>query len=819
MLTTLISSLGQSDALAKDAEAAPAAQKLADIDFAAWVAQRPDAKGEPASERPEGIADPQVDVEGDGSKAQVTDGPDAEVAPGKSLSAGEVVADGGEAEAKAPLATAPPPDKGVDGKPALAEPANPEEAAPVVPESKPVRARAEQIEMPLGFVLQSTQSGIRNVPQAERPVMTLAKEISRMTDAGQMPRPETAAKALPDLVPAVAKVSATARAAVQEAQSLGLKRPSVPVNAEGDGRLPAQPVDNVGRGAGNGKDSPGPVLAELRRGDTAGIVRGDTQIMAKTPAARPELPQFHPERVLAERLAKSRLQTFVETHPVRPSAIPVTLQKAPVPGTVPASAVPPTAPQTPTSRPETGALPPADAWPRDVASPSVSRPDSSKAVQKVADVTTPLRMARPDPAPVPENRPLNRAEPVQPQAIPADARQAPVQAAAVLPAARTVARVGRSDAADGAVPAKPQTGRMAVREGAVVPAPVQITRAALPLQAQEVQRSTPAPLPERVAAPVLRDQPAPRSEIAAPGVAPKPEGAAQPLAAAPQPVKADGPRGETPAPVPTRTDPPPPRSADLAPQPPVVESRGAAAPQTVQPTAPLTQAPAPGTAVQASGLVASERLAEPLVTKPAAEPTITAPPTAPQTTSTAPAPALPSGVAIPSPLPESDRLPLMMDSAEQVRGLGEPMRVAEPVTLPPQTAPRAEAARFAAQLADISLRALPRGVELSLSPEELGRVRMAMSMSEGGMVVSIAAERSETLELLRRHIDELGAAFRDLGHQDITFDFGTQDKSAGQDQNGSASGDLRGSEPDATDTGSDPSHHQTASASGLDLRL
>lgn len=64
-----------------------------------------------------------------------------------------------------------------------------------------------------------------------------------------------------------------------------------------------------------------------------------------------------------------------------------------------------------------------------------------------------------------------------------------------------------------------------------------------------------------------------------------------------------------------------------------------------------------------------------------------------------------------------------------------------------------------------------RPVEISLSPEELGRVRMTMSPGDGGLTLTIVAEREETLTLLRRHMDMLGAELRDLGFLNLTFRF------------------------------------------------
>lgn len=63
-------------------------------------------------------------------------------------------------------------------------------------------------------------------------------------------------------------------------------------------------------------------------------------------------------------------------------------------------------------------------------------------------------------------------------------------------------------------------------------------------------------------------------------------------------------------------------------------------------------------------------------------------------------------------------------------------------------------------------------IELQLNPLELGRVRITLSPSEAGMIVSIVADRAETLDLMRRNADMLAQDFRDIGYGATSFDFG-----------------------------------------------
>jgi len=63
-------------------------------------------------------------------------------------------------------------------------------------------------------------------------------------------------------------------------------------------------------------------------------------------------------------------------------------------------------------------------------------------------------------------------------------------------------------------------------------------------------------------------------------------------------------------------------------------------------------------------------------------------------------------------------------------------------------------------------------VEVTLSPEELGRVRMMVTQSDGGVTIQFNAEKPETLDAMRRNIDDLAAELGDLGFSDMTFSFG-----------------------------------------------
>jgi flagellar hook-length control protein FliK len=61
--------------------------------------------------------------------------------------------------------------------------------------------------------------------------------------------------------------------------------------------------------------------------------------------------------------------------------------------------------------------------------------------------------------------------------------------------------------------------------------------------------------------------------------------------------------------------------------------------------------------------------------------------------------------------------------------------------------------------------------EIALDPEELGRVRLHMTVTDQTVQIVIAAERPETSDLMRRHLDVLQQEFRSLGFQSVDLGF------------------------------------------------
>jgi hypothetical protein len=63
-------------------------------------------------------------------------------------------------------------------------------------------------------------------------------------------------------------------------------------------------------------------------------------------------------------------------------------------------------------------------------------------------------------------------------------------------------------------------------------------------------------------------------------------------------------------------------------------------------------------------------------------------------------------------------------------------------------------------------------VELTLQPEELGRVQIVMRHEGASLAVTLTAERPEILDLLRRNIDLLAQEMRAAGYSELSFSFG-----------------------------------------------
>ncbi|WP_209427292.1 flagellar hook-length control protein FliK [Pararhodobacter sp. SW119] len=111
--------------------------------------------------------------------------------------------------------------------------------------------------------------------------------------------------------------------------------------------------------------------------------------------------------------------------------------------------------------------------------------------------------------------------------------------------------------------------------------------------------------------------------------------------------------------------------------------------------------------------------------------------------------------------------------------------------LRPAAPAAAELPREVAQQIGARITPLARGqFELALSPAELGRLEITLREIDGVMTLSVNAERPETLDLIRRHIDLLAQELRQIAQRELTLQLGAGGLGAG---NRDGKNDLSGS--------------------------
>ncbi|MBL3584135.1 flagellar hook-length control protein FliK [Rhodovulum sulfidophilum] len=151
--------------------------------------------------------------------------------------------------------------------------------------------------------------------------------------------------------------------------------------------------------------------------------------------------------------------------------------------------------------------------------------------------------------------------------------------------------------------------------------------------------------------------------------------------------------------------------------------------------------------------------------------------------------------------------------SDQIRGSETARHTAAPALADtPRTAIR--------QIAESLHRASDGSVHLTLSPEELGRVRLSLTPGDHGITVNISADRADTLDLMRRHGDTLANAMRDLGYGEVVLDFtGRQNNAPGQGRGFAAAGPAPNEEGTETGLLSANRTSPRTAGGGLDLRL
>ncbi len=112
-------------------------------------------------------------------------------------------------------------------------------------------------------------------------------------------------------------------------------------------------------------------------------------------------------------------------------------------------------------------------------------------------------------------------------------------------------------------------------------------------------------------------------------------------------------------------------------------------------------------------------------------------------------------------------------------------------------------------------------VEIRLEPEELGRLRMQITPGDQGVAVHVSADRQETLDLMRRNIEQLARELRDLGYQQTSFSFDGQGNRGQRalDQQTAETGPATVQSETANDADIAAVARNAAPGDGLDLRL
>jgi hypothetical protein len=134
-----------------------------------------------------------------------------------------------------------------------------------------------------------------------------------------------------------------------------------------------------------------------------------------------------------------------------------------------------------------------------------------------------------------------------------------------------------------------------------------------------------------------------------------------------------------------------------------------------------------------------------------------------------------------------DRVEVIVSAASQP-GRAE----ATPQTMVAQAA-RPDGAAVMRQIAENLQKMSDGRVEIRLSPEELGSVRLQLHQGESGLTVTVQAERPETLDLMRRNIDQLARDLADAGYGEASFSFdqhGQEGQGTAHDPNSEPLADL-----------------------------
>jgi len=143
--------------------------------------------------------------------------------------------------------------------------------------------------------------------------------------------------------------------------------------------------------------------------------------------------------------------------------------------------------------------------------------------------------------------------------------------------------------------------------------------------------------------------------------------------------------------------------------------------------------------------------------------------------------------------------PLAMENGAEGAVAANPLHAggaAPPPAAMPAAAPPLPPSAIIAQITQAVSTATGATIEITLEPRELGPLRLVLHPAEGAreIMVSVGAERQETMDLLRRHAGMLEGALRDLGFARARLEFtalpagGSPDEGAGAGHAGGGDG-------------------------------
>jgi len=539
-----------------------------------------------------------------------------------------------------------------------------------------------------------------------------------------------------------------------------------------------------------------------------------------------------PEPATAPLLPPGPAASSAAVPPVPVSAAPPSVQStAPIKATAPSIGADPRAMPAPPN-----AAPDAVPISQSPAAESAARPGPSQALPPVADTidmragpapegpsmprqpvptTTPATTTAPtlDPPDIAPSPRIKAAE----QSVAAAAAPAPAQAATAAPPPGPRPILSEPPATDG-IRSPATLAPDGARPGGVSPAVARVI---------EAMQASPA------IAPTATPQPRPNTSFTVPP-------AATPAvpSAAPQPRPPSPPPGPTtlssvlpeasPAPRPTST-------RALATEP--TAAGGVAKPEAGPPAA-ASMRPTPPTSSPPPELIAAPQLRDepgfkPPTTTAAWEPAPRAAlPQAPYAYPDRPDIASPPITSL-DPLQDAALSPVAANGEGSFQSIDElaaisaaPLRevaAGAPVTGSPAAPALARAQQIAAQitaqtanLTSIADRAAP--LEIALDPPELGQLRISVARGEDGIVLNVAVDRPETLELMRRHAGLLSQEFQRHGLENTGFSFSGRDDD--QPMPGHASPESASiTPPDAAPEARQTTATRQGDGTSLDIRI